>query len=252
MSAPPSQSPNLDVTENAKKADLDKKRNGKKGTSKFVIVLIAMVVALSTIGGAWMVVGLSIHSKVQADWLAAMRHMVTKDVGKPLPLVSPDPTAPDRSITPGPLSDAIPAPATSAPAPEVPPATPAPTPEATPEVPEAIPEVPEATPEVRRAMPAQTLEVRRAMTVPTPTASPLKPNPPTDSDLAFISLINKLLLEHDWRSLTAFTVNGQVNYFEHPDSTNAFIRDQLTAEATEMCIIHSTIDPGSFIHRGVK
>jgi hypothetical protein len=115
----------------------------KKVPSKLVIVLVAIVVALSTIGGAWMVVGLSIHSKVQADWLAAMRHMVTKDVEKPLPLVRPDPTAPDRSITPDPLSDAIPAPANSAPAPEVRPATPAPTPEVRPE---ATPEVPEATP----------------------------------------------------------------------------------------------------------
>jgi hypothetical protein len=247
MSAPPSQSSNLAVTENAKKADLHQsKRNWKKGPSRLIIVLVAMVAALSTIGGAWMVVGLSIHCKVQGDWLAALRHTVTKDNGKPLPLVSPDPAGPERSITPGPISDAIPAHANSAPAPEVRTATPAPTPKVRPEVSEVRPEVPEATPEVRRAMPVQTHEVRRAMPVPTPTSSSTQPDPPSDSDLAFISSINKMLLDHDWKTLTTFTISGHVNYFGHPNSTDAFIRDRLMAEATEMRRIRSTIDPQSF------
>ena len=66
--------------------------------------------------------------------------------------------------------------------------------------------------------------------------------------MAFISSINKILLDHDWRALTAFTVNGKVNYFGHPDSTNAFIRDELMAEAPEMRGIRSTVYPQTFIH----
>ena len=66
--------------------------------------------------------------------------------------------------------------------------------------------------------------------------------------MAFISTINKILLDHDWKTLTAFTIDGKVNYFGHTDSTNAYIRDQLTVEATEMRRIRSTVDPQSFKH----
>ena len=97
-------------------------------------------------------------------------------------------------------------------------------------------------------MPVATPEVRLAMPVATPASSSPQPNVPSLGDLAFISTINKILLEHDWKTLTAFTVDGKVNYFEHTDSTNAYIRDQLTVEATEMRRIRSTVDPQSFKH----
>jgi hypothetical protein len=255
MSAPPSQSPNLPVTENAKKTDLDQSRtNGRRGPSKIIIVILAVVVALLTIGGAWMVVQLSIYSEAQTDWLTAMRRPVTRDFGKALPLASPDPKTPEPTIqpTPGPNSDARAAPTNSAPTPQVQPASPIATPEVRLAAPVATPEVrlaaPVATPEVRRAMPVATPEVRLAMPVATPASSSPQPNVPSLGDSAFISTINKILLEHDWKTLTAFTVDGKVNYFEHTDSTNAYIRDQLTVEATEMRRIRSTVDPQSFKH----
>jgi hypothetical protein len=104
MSVPPSQSSNLAVTENVKKADLDQsKTNGRKDPSKLVIVLVAMVVALSTIGGAWMVVKWSIDSKTQAYWLAVKRDLVMKDLGKAFAFASPDPktTASPTASPPG-------------------------------------------------------------------------------------------------------------------------------------------------------
>jgi hypothetical protein len=104
MSAPPLQSSNVTVTENAKKADLDQsKTNGGNGPSKLVIVLVAMVVALATIVGAWMVVKWSIDCKTQAYWLAVKRDLVMKDLGKAFAFASPDPktTASPTASPPG-------------------------------------------------------------------------------------------------------------------------------------------------------
>jgi hypothetical protein len=146
--------------------------------------------------------------------------------------------------TPIPYSNFGPPPSStkSAPAPEVRSTEPAPTPKV--QRAEPVP-----TPKVRPTESAPTHKVPRAETVPTATPASPQPKLPSINDVAFISSINKILLDHDWQALRALTVNGEVNYFGHPGSTNAFIRDELTAEAREMRKINSTVDPQTFTHK---
>jgi hypothetical protein len=85
MSAPPSRRPTLIDAESEKSGDLDRpKMNGRKDLSKSIMVPLAIVVALSTIVGAWMVVRLSIHSKAEAVLLDDKRSLAVKD-STPIP-----------------------------------------------------------------------------------------------------------------------------------------------------------------------
>src|ERR1700693_87088 len=104
------------MPKSAKLADLDRpKPNAKKGFSKISIFSFAVVVALSTIGGAWMVVRLSIHSKAQGDSVDANANRAMKKF---------TPVAENRdeemliATTPAPIIEARPDPTTPAQIPE--------------------------------------------------------------------------------------------------------------------------------------
>jgi hypothetical protein len=116
MSAPPSRRPNVIDAESEKSGDRDRpKMNGRKGHSKSIIVSLAIVVALSTIVGAWTVVRLSIHSKAQAVLVDDKRSLAVKDS---------TPIAENRdgerfvAATPAPIIEARPDPTTLARNPE--------------------------------------------------------------------------------------------------------------------------------------
>jgi hypothetical protein len=65
---------------------------------------------------------------------------------------------------------------------------------------------------------------------------------------AFIVGIEAALNDHDWRTITSFTQNGQVNYFGHRYSSNAYIIRDMENDASTYSWSHSNYYPETFTH----
>lgn len=84
----------------------------------------------------------------------------------------------------------------------------------------------------------------------TPSETPPHPNsgPAESSQMRLILMVNRALDDHDWRTLTRFTVDGLVDYFGHKRVTNAYIARDLQGDAVKYEWVHSTVYPDSFTH----
>src|SRR5258708_12731689 len=65
---------------------------------------------------------------------------------------------------------------------------------------------------------------------------------------AFIVGIEAALNNHDWRTLTAFTEDGGVNYFGHRYTSNAYISRDSENDARTYSWSHTTYSPQTFTH----
>jgi hypothetical protein len=113
MSATASKNPKLPDAESSKLAGpVRPKTNAKRSLAKISIFSCAIIVAMSAIGGAWMVVQFSVHPKVQGESADSKRYRAVKESKRiaknrdeeivvattPVPIVEarPDPTTPGQ------------------------------------------------------------------------------------------------------------------------------------------------------------
>src|ERR1700688_2172414 len=75
-----------------------------------------------------------------------------------------------------------------------------------------------------------------------PTANPNK-NP-----ASFIVSLSRAFDNHDWQTITRYTVSGSVNYFGHLRVSNAFIRQDMQGDARTYASDRSTVYPETFTH----
>jgi hypothetical protein len=80
--------------------------------------------------------------------------------------------------------------------------------------------------------------VMRAEPVATPTAEPY----------AFIGKIQTAFDNHDWRTITDSTADGEVNYFGHRHASNAYIIRDMQNDAVIYSSAKSTCYPETFTH----
>jgi hypothetical protein len=76
----------------------------------------------------------------------------------------------------------------------------------------------------------------------------LSPEPQQERQDDFILKIQAALNDHDWRTITSFSQDGQVNYFGHRYSSNAYIIRDMENDASTYSWSHSTYYPGTFTH----
>jgi hypothetical protein len=88
--------------------------------------------------------------------------------------------------------------------------------------------------------------------------------PPDDSELAepsippaptlnknpasFIVALSRAFDNHDWQTITNYTMSGSVNYFGHLRVSNAFIRQDMQGDARTYTYDHSIVYPETFTH----
>ena len=70
--------------------------------------------------------------------------------------------------------------------------------------------------------------------------SRLLPKTSVAKDRLFILDIQKAVNGHDWKTLTAYTADGTVNYFGRPNTTNDYIRRDMQQDAQTFSGSHST------------
>jgi hypothetical protein len=76
---------------------------------------------------------------------------------------------------------------------------------------------------------------------PIPTPDPrLLPKTSVVKDRLLILDIQKAVNCHDWKTLTAYTTDGTVNYFGRPNTTNDYIRRDMQQDAQTFSGSHST------------
>jgi Trypsin-like peptidase domain len=92
------------------------------------------------------------------------------------------------------------------------------------------------------------LNKAQAQTTPSPTLPETRPEPQNTAQANFVTMVNQALDNHDWRTLTAMTVNGLVNYFGHKHVTNAFIAQDMQNDSRNYSWVHSTVYPNTFTH----
>jgi hypothetical protein len=111
-------------------------------------------------------------------------------------------------------------------------ATPTPTPvvETTPE-PESSPaaEVTAVAPPEMNATP---------MATPVPRLKQKERSVPTQDELLILD-VQKAINDHDWRTLTAYTADGEVNYFGRLNTTNEYIRQDMQQDMQTYSSSHS-------------
>ena len=78
-------------------------------------------------------------------------------------------------------------------------------------------------------------------------------HPPTSnsnrSAASFIIALSQAFDNHDWQTITNYTVSGSVNYFGHLRVSNAFIRQDMQGDARTYASDRSTVYPETFTHQ---
>ena len=62
----------------------------------------------------------------------------------------------------------------------------------------------------------------------------------------FVLSVNRALNEHDWVTITRYTVDGETNYFGHGKVTNAFIRRDMEGDLKTYRWTRSKPEPATF------
>jgi hypothetical protein len=82
--------------------------------------------------------------------------------------------------------------------------------------------------------------------------SPAPVHPPTSnpnkSPASFIIALSRALDNHDWQTITNYTMSGSVNYFGHLRVSNAFIRQDMQGDARTYASDRSAVYPETFTH----
>jgi hypothetical protein len=101
-------------------------------------------------------------------------------------------------------------------------------------------------------------EVERALTAPrvaieTPSEPPLVDPTPAPSvrasnSASFIAALSRAFDNHNWQTITSYTISGSVNYFGHLRASNAFIRQDMQGDARTYRWERSTVYPDTFTH----
>jgi S1-C subfamily serine protease len=68
------------------------------------------------------------------------------------------------------------------------------------------------------------------------------------SSASFVIAVDQTFGNHDWQTLTRFTVDGLVNYFGHRYATNAYIARDMQGDARNYAWVHSKPYPETFTH----
>jgi hypothetical protein len=82
------------------------------------------------------------------------------------------------------------------------------------------------------------------------TPAPIHPptSNPNKSAASFIVALSRAFDNHDWQTITNYTMSGSVNYFGHLRVSNSFIRQDMQGDARTYASDHSTIYPETFTH----
>jgi hypothetical protein len=93
-------------------------------------------------------------------------------------------------------------------------------------------------------------EVNKAQVQATPQPAPTTSESQTENTAQanLVMTVNRALDNHDWRTLTAMTVNGLVNYFGHRHVTNSYIAQDMQNDSRNYAWVHSTVYPNTFAH----
>jgi hypothetical protein len=102
-----------------------------------------------------------------------------------------------------------------------------------PQPPNLDPNAPLQLPEFNQQLPAP---------IHPPTSNPNK------SAASFIIALSRAFDNHDWQTITNYTISGSVNYFGHLRVSNAFIRQDMQGDARTYASDRSTIYPETFTH----
>jgi hypothetical protein len=102
-----------------------------------------------------------------------------------------------------------------------------------PQPPNLDPNAPLEQPEINQQLPAP---------IHPPTSNPNK------SAASFIIALSRAFDNHDWQTITNYTMSGSVNYFGHLKVSNAFIRQDMQGDARTYASDRSTVYPETFTH----
>jgi hypothetical protein len=72
---------------------------------------------------------------------------------------------------------------------------------------------------------------------------------PNKNSASFIVALSQAFDNHDWQTITNYTMSGSVNYFGHLRASNAFIRQDMQGDARTYTSDHSTVYPETFTHQ---
>jgi hypothetical protein len=95
--------------------------------------------------------------------------------------------------------------------------------------------------------PQETTAARSAAVSPPPANAP-ESSTRRQSAASFVIAVDQAFDNHDWQTLTRFTVDGLVNYFGHRYATNAYIARDMQGDARNYAWVHSTPYPSTFTH----
>jgi hypothetical protein len=79
---------------------------------------------------------------------------------------------------------------------------------------------------------------------PTPTHPPT----PNKNPASFIVALSRAFDNHDWQTITNYTISGSVNYFGHLRASNSFIRQDMQGDARTYTSDRSIVYPETFTH----
>jgi hypothetical protein len=71
---------------------------------------------------------------------------------------------------------------------------------------------------------------------------------PNRSPASFIIALSRAFDNHDWQTITNYTISGSVNYFGHLRVSNAYIRQDMQGDARTYSSDRSTVYPETFTH----
>jgi hypothetical protein len=96
----------------------------------------------------------------------------------------------------------------------------------------------------------QTQETAPARAAAESPSAPTAPETTTreQSPASFVIAVDQAFDNHDWQTLTRFTVDGLVNYFGHRFASNAYIARDMQGDARNYAWVHSTPYPNTFTH----
>jgi len=78
--------------------------------------------------------------------------------------------------------------------------------------------------------------------------APNSPPTPNKNPASFIVALSQAFDNHDWQTITNYTISGSVNYFGHLRASNAFIRQDMQGDARTYRWDRSTVYPETFTH----
>ncbi len=105
-----------------------------------------------------------------------------------------------------------------------------------------------AVEEVKRALTTPRIAMESPSEPPLPDPAPARSVPASNSAASFVIALNQAMTDHDWQTITRYTVSGSVNFFGHLRVSNAYIRQDMQGDARTYASDRSTVYPETFTH----